>query len=597
MPIRIDQAIDYDIGRRAYDHTLASGEHLLLNRAKYHAARAQHGAESQAAADAANAAGDHALWSTPVDAGADAANANATTARAGALSDMSGFRSAGTEAARSALLQSGYGDEAQTFEHNQLQNRNADLNNQDQETQNAANRIALAQKRAAAASNMIQAVRRVTGATPEETTAARRQMAQRFAPQLQQMGISADQLQNFSYSDQELDHVIEQLQASQDFQSVEKIGGVLVGVHRDGSWTVLGGNNPAQQTAPSAPAPAAGAQPAGGAPMPAVQTQPAPMPAPAPSNATVYRLPVDPAAEQEAADKHLETVARAEYYHANAGKSDRWTPRGAGGGGGSGGAGGSGLSDSAIDHIARQAYQFGAPIPSSLGRSGRAQAAIQNRIATLAEEAGDDSGAQTARSAANAANRRALSSVGNRRRLMDAAERATERELNFVQEALHDVRISNSPFFNVPINRWNSQAQGDPHLAAFRTYVHSAANEYARVISGSTGSAGITEGGREQAAQMINENMSPSQILSTITAMRRGMAAKNEELAAEERDIQSDMSGGDQGGAPAPAPPPAPGDTTPAPFVPQGGVRTTPGVPIQHNGLSTSDLVRRLNGR
>lgn len=227
----------------------------------------------------------------------------------------------------------------------------------------------------------------------------------------------------------------------------------------------------------------------------------------------------------------------------------QWAPQriGAGGSGAGGVGGAAGWSDNAIDAAATQMLENGGRVPPNL-RNQAAIARVWSRYSELLNAQGRGAEGQVARQASVAASQRGLVTVRARRALMEPAERAANRELQLVQQLSTRVGLSNSPFWNRPINAWGDRAAGNPDLIAFRNAALSAATEYARVLSGSTGASGITDSAREEAESMINVNMSPAQIVAATETMRLGMSYKNEELLEEERQFLEDLGQAPQNG-------------------------------------------------
>lgn len=198
------------------------------------------------------------------------------------------------------------------------------------------------------------------------------------------------------------------------------------------------------------------------------------------------------------------------------------------------------LTPESTEYIAQQVYSGGA-MPTGLTRSPRSVAAIQNRVAEIAAQNGQTGQAQVARAAAVRSNQSALTSVTHRRTLMEPAEEAARRELALVRQYSDAFARTGSPAANVPLSHLADQMRGNTQVIQLRNAARSAATEYARVLSGSTGAAGITDSARTEADSMINENMTPAQIVAAIATMEQGMRYKNQALLDEEAQIRGDL--------------------------------------------------------
>ncbi len=86
----------------------------------------------------------------------------------------------------------------------------------------------------------------------------------------------------------------------------------------------------------------------------------------------------------------------------------------------------------------------------------------------------------------------------------------------------------------IPVfNRWlqaGRQATGDPEVAAFNTAIGAFKNEYAKIISGSTGSAGASDSSRREAEELINKGGSPEQLRAQIEVAFQEMGNRSKSI-------------------------------------------------------------------
>lgn len=86
------------------------------------------------------------------------------------------------------------------------------------------------------------------------------------------------------------------------------------------------------------------------------------------------------------------------------------------------------------------------------------------------------------------------------------------------------VGVTGSPIANEYLQYVQGTIAGNADITAFQTAITTFADEYAKVVSGSTGSAGSTDAARTQAVSLINSAMSKGQLSATIATMQTEMA-------------------------------------------------------------------------
>jgi hypothetical protein len=116
------------------------------------------------------------------------------------------------------------------------------------------------------------------------------------------------------------------------------------------------------------------------------------------------------------------------------------------------------------------------------------------------------------------------------------------------------------------VNRWiqaGRKATGDPDVAAFNTAMETAANEYAKII---TGSNATTDASRAEASAMLDKFQSPSAINAQIAVIQKDSRFKVQSYADHAEFIKQKLNAGEQSGPSAPGQATAPpGRTFPAP--------------------------------
>lgn len=225
-----------------------------------------------------------------------------------------------------------------------------------------------------------------------------------------------------------------------------------------------------------------------------------------------------------------------------------------------------GLSDEGLDYAAEQ-YLLSGTMPAGLSRSGGA-AKVISRAAELAAERGLTADAARLNQQARQAGQVAYSALLKQRTLVGAFERTALANLELAADLSEGVDRTGVPV----VNRWvlagKRSIGGDPEVAAFHTALTSALNEYAKVLSGATGAAGITDSAREEAESLLSTANTPAQVRRIMQIMRtemgnrmRGFAAEEEALRATIGGAPPSAHGGDHGASP-PSPPAAPAAAT-----------------------------------
>lgn len=183
--------------------------------------------------------------------------------------------------------------------------------------------------------------------------------------------------------------------------------------------------------------------------------------------------------------------------------------------------------------------------------------AIQNEAAELRS----NKGLSTADTVENAAGYKASTqSLGNLTKLSDAAqaqEAAASKELDLVER---NIPAAAEKINSQAISRWVQTGQtqfGDTELPKYQAALISALDEYAKIISGSTGAAGSTDAARAQAALLIPSGATSDQIRGIIGIMKQGMQYKTDSYGTQLDVIKKRIGGGAGVSSGAADPPPA----------------------------------------
>lgn len=108
------------------------------------------------------------------------------------------------------------------------------------------------------------------------------------------------------------------------------------------------------------------------------------------------------------------------------------------------------------------------------------------------------------------------------------------------------------PLFNRWVQAGRKSLAGNPDVAAFDAALGTFADEYAKVVSGSTNGTGTTDAAKATAESRINSAMTQQQLVSVVNTMKQEMANRTSSLSDSVNEIKSRL--GNSGGAPQATP-------------------------------------------
>lgn len=213
----------------------------------------------------------------------------------------------------------------------------------------------------------------------------------------------------------------------------------------------------------------------------------------------------------------------------------------------------------AVDQAAERYRLTGNLPPVGMGGTGQIiRGKIISRAADLATQAGDTADAAAYRQVANKANETALGALTKQQQMVGSYEQTALANMGLAESALGKVDLSGSPLLNKAIIAWKQGVVGDPDTAAYVNALTTAQNEYAKVLSGATGSTGITDAARREANDLFSKISSPAQIHQVFQIARQEMANRMNSFQSQQAELRQMITGSPAAGAPAPAPAPAP---------------------------------------
>jgi hypothetical protein len=134
-----------------------------------------------------------------------------------------------------------------------------------------------------------------------------------------------------------------------------------------------------------------------------------------------------------------------------------------------------------------------------------------------------------------------MEKLQQRSSFIDAQAQTVAKNADYAAGLQAQINPSQYPVINKYILAGKSNYMGDPKVAGFITAVNSVQTEYAKVMSGSTGSAPATDSAMAHARQMFNANMNPQQIMEVVKAMKAEMANQQSSYNAELSGLSARM--------------------------------------------------------
>jgi hypothetical protein len=198
-------------------------------------------------------------------------------------------------------------------------------------------------------------------------------------------------------------------------------------------------------------------------------------------------------------------------------------------------------------------------LPSmGMGKTGtRNRTLILNKATELAKSLGLDANDLVAGSMSVKAAGQALGKATSIRSQVEGSERTV---LQNAQYALSLAPRGGGPTRAPVLNRWiqagRKNIAGDPDVAAFDQSIHTVAEEYAKVMTTTTGTGGATsDSARQEAYRRLNGAMNPAQLKSVIESMRVEMDNRAASLREVENGLRSSIRAGSGDNRPGQAAP------------------------------------------
>ena len=202
------------------------------------------------------------------------------------------------------------------------------------------------------------------------------------------------------------------------------------------------------------------------------------------------------------------------------------------------------LSEQTIDYAAQQ-YMLTGRLPPGMTRNTRIISQVMERVAQVAGEQGQSAGDVAFQGANYEANAGGLRSLQRQRTLVQSFERTALSNLELAQRYSEQVPRTDYPAVNHAIMTGQLQT-GNSATAQYINAVIGARTEYAKVLSGATGAAGLTDSARAEAEEMFSAAASPETFRALVDTAREEMHNRIVAFDAQEEYLRQRMTG--QGG-------------------------------------------------
>lgn len=228
------------------------------------------------------------------------------------------------------------------------------------------------------------------------------------------------------------------------------------------------------------------------------------------------------------------------------------------------------LTPAAVDMNATRFAMTGTmPTGTGMGKTATAnKTKIQNRAADLIQEWGVKPEDWVTGVAQYKIAQGSLSKISQTRNLVQASENAVLANMNTVVLPLLDkVQPGGIPFLNKYTMAVKDRAFGDPNVKAYDNALHTVADEYAKVMTTTTGTGGqgSSDSARAEAYRRLSTSQTAPQLKATFAALQAEMANRRAALVQQEQALTGQLRTGlappgqptaQPGGASSPLPPP-----------------------------------------
>jgi hypothetical protein len=163
------------------------------------------------------------------------------------------------------------------------------------------------------------------------------------------------------------------------------------------------------------------------------------------------------------------------------------------------------------------------------------------KAAELRAASGDTAGAQLDRAASISSSKTALSNLEKTGAMVSAYASQAVLNGDIAIEQSKKVDRTGIPLLNKGIMAFKTGIAGDPEASKFSLAVKTFADEYAKVVAGSSGGAVTTDSARNHMESLITESQTPEQFEEVIKLAKLEMSNRIQELKASAKDIKAEI--------------------------------------------------------
>jgi hypothetical protein len=203
------------------------------------------------------------------------------------------------------------------------------------------------------------------------------------------------------------------------------------------------------------------------------------------------------------------------------------------------------LTPDSLDGLAKTYIATGSLPNLGWGKSG---ASLRTQIINRAFELAKQNNIPGTQFVVNAGNLKANEST------LTTLQKLANAAAGFEQTTMDNIKLAQSQMKGIPtdisplINQWVQTGQiqtGDPDVQAYAAALNTALTEYAKVMSGSTGSvAAVSDSAREEVASLLQKN-APTQVANAVFGvMEQDMQNKERDYAGQIAYVENQMAQG-----------------------------------------------------
>lgn len=207
----------------------------------------------------------------------------------------------------------------------------------------------------------------------------------------------------------------------------------------------------------------------------------------------------------------------------------------------------------ALDLAANQLLIDG-KMPAGFARNQANVGAIYKRAAELAKAKGQTAEAALFNSKSIKSDQVSLTNLTKQSDMITSFESTARKNLDMLVAQSAKVPRASWPIINKAIVK-GELATGDPEAAKYMAIVKPFVDEYAKILSGQTGSAGASDTARREAAEIISPYFNENQIKQLAPFIRQELKNRTDSLSEQRDVIKARMSGHSVQETPKPAAP------------------------------------------